>query len=268
MIKTWLIWLILDRRGRPTWLVSFVPHQNGRGWRGSIGYWDILEHLTDGTSLHQAEGDQLKGWRGSQRLRNGEISIQYMISDTGYCLLSNMIAYYQILSINLAYDIWWYLIYIYIYTLLNDIDINKKSMVPLFDSCIDQTLGSLHSFAHVCLSSSILLYRRIRWNAPSVSFVGEASEEKIPSLCGRKGFWYHPKATIFVKHWGRFCKNWWLVFIDSLKLTSGSGNFQSDRDGHWFYSSGGDTDRDIFEHLNPWSKMTRRWMRPPSPLMI
>lgn len=42
-------------------------------------------------------------------------------------------------------------------------------------------------FAHVCLSSSILLYRRIRWNAlPSASFAGEASEEKIPK-CGRKG---------------------------------------------------------------------------------
>ena len=228
------------------------------GHLGTSDWWNIIA---------PGRGRSVEGLKRKPKI--AQRRDKHTIHDKWYRILS--IIKYDCLLSNIIHQscIWYMMIFdIYIYTLLNDIDINKPSMVPLFDSCIDQTLGSLNSFAHVCLSSSILLYRRIRWNAPSVSFVGEASEEKIPSLCGRKGFWYHPKTTIFFKHWERFCKNWWLVFIDSLKLTSGSGNFQSDRDGHWFYSSGGDTDRNIFEHLNPWSKMTRRWMRPSSPLMI
>jgi len=30
-------WLTLDLQGRPTWLVSFVPHQNRRGRMGNMG---------------------------------------------------------------------------------------------------------------------------------------------------------------------------------------------------------------------------------------
>ena len=55
----------------------------------------------------QAEGDQLKGWRAEEEAKDcvGELSIQYMMSDTGSCLPSKIVI--------LAYDI--YDIYIYIY---------------------------------------------------------------------------------------------------------------------------------------------------------
>ena len=56
----------------------------------------------------QAEGDQLKGWRAEEEAKDcvGELSIQYMMSDTGSCLPSKIVI--------LAYDIYIYMIYIYV----------------------------------------------------------------------------------------------------------------------------------------------------------
>ena len=149
-------WLILDLRGRPTWLVSFVPHQNRRGRMGNMGTGlniGLIQSLHDKSSTKidvtnirnpffefplaflkqtnkaskknlgsypfstcsfgakagfpcdviQAEGDQLKGWRAEEEAKDcvGELSIQYMMSDTGSCLpsYSNCISlFFHILS--------------------------------------------------------------------------------------------------------------------------------------------------------------------------